>query len=272
MDISRLLGKRKVLIDKKLDNILPNENTAPKKLHKAMRYSVFSGGKRIRPILAIESCLCCGGKINDAIHAACAIELAHTFSLIHDDLPSMDNDNYRRGKLTCHKKYGEATAILAGDALLALAFEALADGRRTGIAVRLIKEFASSLGSLGIAGGQCVDIEYENRKKDLKVLNYINSHKTGAFIKTAVKMGAMAAGASAKKIKKMEGFGTAIGEAFQIVDDILDSGDSVRVLGKIAAINKTRFLTKKAKGSLNDFGVSAGILRGIADYLIERKF
>lgn len=267
-----MLKSRKILIDKKLNQILPKENTPPKRLHKAMRYSVFSGGKRIRPILAIESCLCCGGGISDVIRAACAIELAHAFSLIHDDLPSMDDDNYRRGKLTCHKKYDEATAILAGDALLSLAFEVLADGRRPWMAARLIKEFAASLGSLGIAGGQCVDIEYAGRKKDLKVLNYINSHKTGALIKAAVKMGALASGAGAKKIKKMEEFGTAIGEAFQIVDDILDNGDSVRVLGKIAAIKKAKTLTKKADGSLEDFGASAGMLRGVADYLIERRF
>lgn len=272
MDINRLFKKRKALIDKKLNVLLPKENAAPKKLHKAMRYGVFSGGKRIRPILAIESCLCCGGGISDVIRAACAIELAHAFSLIHDDLPGMDDDDYRRGKLTCHRKYGEAAAILAGDALLSLAFEILADGQRPAMAQRLIKEFAASLGSLGIAGGQCVDIEYEGRKKDLKVLNYINSHKTGALIKAAVKMGALASCASAKKIKKMEEFGTAIGEAFQLVDDVLDNGDSLRALGKTAAIKKAKTLTEKAKGSLGDFGAPACALRGIADYLIERRF
>jgi geranylgeranyl diphosphate synthase type II len=154
------------LIDKELTALLPEKSAAPKKLHAAMRYSVFSGGKRIRPILAIESCLCCGGSISGVLRAACAIELVHTFSLIHDDLPAMDDDDYRRGKPTCHKKFGEATAILAGDALLSLALEIMASGRNPGAEIKLIKELTSSIGSLGMAGGQCVDIEYEGKKKD----------------------------------------------------------------------------------------------------------
>lgn len=278
MDIRKLLHERKLLIDKKLNEILPGESIPPKKLHKAIRYSVFSGGKRIRPILAIEGCLCCGGKIADCIDAARAIELVHTFSLVHDDLPGMDNDDYRRGKLACHKKFDEATAILAGDALIALAFEIIARGKRPAVETGLIREFARSIGSLGIAGGQCMDIERGSppdgkagKKKDEKILNYINSKKTGEFIKVSLKMGAISSGADYKKIRQLEKFGGYIGEAFQIIDDILDNGDSVRVLGRNAAIKRAGLLTGKAKVALKVFKGKADTLKKIADYLAERK-
>lgn len=271
MNIENLLKIRKTVIDKKLNEILPKENAYPEKLHKAMRYSVFSGGKRIRPILAIESCLCCGGNITDVIEPACAIELVHTFSLIHDDLPAMDNDDYRRGKPTCHKKFDEATATLAGDALLSLAFEGLSKADNTKVGMALVKELSHSIGSFGMAGGQAIDIEYEGKKKDIKTLNYINSHKTGVFIKAALKMGAIAAGASSKKINKIERFGILIGEVFQIVDDILDNANYAIMCGRAAAYKNAKFLTQKAKDSLKDFGNSAQNLKTIADYLIERK-
>ncbi len=272
MKIAELLGKRKVLIDKRLDDVLPKESARPKRLHKAMRYSVFSGGKRVRPILSIESCLCCGGRIDDIMPAACAIELVHTFSLIHDDLPAMDNDNYRRGKPACHRKFDEATAILAGDALLALAFKIMAQGVNTKTEVRLIRELAGSIGSLGMAGGQSIDIEYEGKRKSLATLNYINLYKTGALIKSALKMGAIAAGASHKEIESIGRFGSFIGEAFQIMDDILDKGGYTAVFGKDKSYKKAKFLTGKAKESLLKFGSSADALRTIADYLAERKF
>ena len=272
MDLLRIFEQRRQLIDKRLDKILPKTAAPPKKLHQAMRYSVFSGGKRIRPILAIESCLCCAGAINDCISPACAIELVHTFSLIHDDLPAMDNDDYRRGKLTCHKKFNEATAILAGDALLALAFETLAGEKRPGVALELVKELSASIGSLGVAGGQCADIEFESKKKTARVLNYINTHKTAELIKASVKIGALASGAGPEEINKMEKFGMAVGEAFQIVDDILDNGDSVSVMGRKGAIKKVRALTKTANEALEQFKGSADTLKEIADYLIERKY
>ncbi len=271
MKIAPLFVKRKALIDRYLDKMLSGESIWPRRLHKAMRYSVFSGGKRIRPILAIEGCLCCGGEIADCIAAACAVELAHTFSLIHDDLPAMDDDDYRRGKLTCHKKFDEATAILAGDALIARAFEILAQGKKPAIETRLVREFARSIGSIGIAGGQCVDIEYEGRKKEKKALNYINSKKTGELIKVSLKMGAISSGADYKKIRQLERFGGYIGEAFQIIDDILDNGDSVRVLGKNAAIKRAGLLTGRAKGALKIFKGKADPLKKIADFLVERK-
>lgn len=271
MSIEQLLTKRRALINKRLDLILPKETAYPVRLHKAMRYSVFSGGKRIRPILAIESCLCCGGNISGCIDAACAIELIHTFSLIHDDLPAMDDDDYRRGKLTCHKKFDEATAILAGDALIAMAFEILAPGKRPVIETRLVREFAGSIGSIGIAGGQCVDIEREGKKNDKKILNYINSKKTGELIKVSLKMGAITSDAGDKKIRQLEKFGAYIGEAFQIVDDILDNGGTVRVFGRAAAIKRADLLTKKAKEALRIFKTKADTLKKIADFLIERK-
>jgi len=184
----------------------------------------------------------------------------------------MDNDDYRRGKLACHKKFDEATAVLAGDALLALAFEVLAEEKRPGIALKSIKELSASIGSLGVAGGQCVDIEFEGKKKTAAVLNYINTRKTAELIKASVKIGALASGARPGKIDKMEKFGMAVGEAFQIVDDVLDNGDSVSVLGRERAIKKVRALTKTANESLKDFKGSADVLKKIADYLIERKY
>ncbi len=271
MDIEGLLKNRKTIIDKRLDEILPAEKTYPVKLHKAMRYSVFSGGKRIRPILAIESCLCCGGEITDVIDAACAIELVHTFSLIHDDLPAMDDDDYRRGKLTCHKRFDEATAILAGDALLSLAFEVLAEGKKPATDMKSIKELGRSIGSLGMAGGQAVDIDYESKAKDLKTLNYINQHKTGALISASMKMGALAAGAPPEKVKAMSRFGTLIGEVFQLVDDILDNGGYVSMLGKKTAQKKVSLLTRRANKALSRFNGSADTLKSMADYLAARK-
>ena len=203
--------------------------------------------------------------------AACAIELVHTFSLIHDDLPSMDDDDYRRGKQTCHKKFGEATAILAGDSLLSSAFGVLARDKDPKVEIELIKELANAIGSVGMAGGQQIDIEYAGKRKDPKTLDYINIHKTAVFIKAALKMGAQAAGTDPKKINKMERFGILIGEAFQIVDDILDNSDSVITLGREGARKKAELLTKKAKDILNGFGKKADTLKGISNYLVERK-
>lgn len=271
MDIRKLFQTRKALIDERLGALLPKATATPRRLHGAMRYSVFSGGKRIRPILAIEGCLACGGAATDCLDAACAIELVHTFSLIHDDLPSMDNDDYRRGKLTCHKKFDEATAVLAGDSLLAMAFEILANEKRSDIAARLSRELAGSIGSRGMAGGQSADIEYEDRPKSPKTLRYINFYKTAIFIRAALKMGAIAADSAPEKIKALGQFGGLIGEAFQIIDDVLDSDGSVRTLGAPQALKKAKFLTAKAKGSLDCLAAKADTLRAIADCLIERK-
>jgi geranylgeranyl diphosphate synthase type II len=271
MKIGSFCEKRRALIDKALDKVLPRETQIPRGLHKAMRYSVFSGGKRIRPILAIEACLCCGGRITDAINAACAIELVHTFSLIHDDLPAMDDDDYRRGKPACHKKFGEATAILAGDALLTLAFEVLAPGKRPSVEARIIKEFARSIGSLGIAGGQYVDIEGAAKQKNARAIEYINKQKTAALIAASLKMGAMAAGADSKMTGRLGAFGRHIGEAFQIVDDVLDNEGLALVLGRAGAVKRARLLTKKAKETIRPFKNKARALNSIADYLAERR-
>ncbi|MBI4335551.1 MAG: polyprenyl synthetase family protein [Candidatus Omnitrophica bacterium] len=271
MDIEKLLKDRKVLIDAKLNELLPRAGMTPKPLHEAMRYSVFSGGKRIRPALAIEACLCCGGRVSDCVDAACAIELIHTFSLIHDDLPAMDDDDYRRGKPACHKKFGEATAILAGDALLAFAFEVLTGAKNKMACSDLVKTLSRAIGSLGVAGGQCVDMEYAGKKKHKVIINYINRHKTAALISASLKMGAISSGAADKKIAIMERFGGNIGEAFQLIDDILDNGPSVRVFGRDKLIRRAGLLTINAKHDLAPFGKLAGILKAIADYLIERR-
>jgi len=271
MGVKALFSKRKEQVDRKLNAVLPKENAQPKKLHKAMRYSVFSGGKRIRPILAVESCLCCGGTVTDALIPACAIELVHTFSLIHDDLPSMDNDNYRRGKLTCHKKFDEATAVLAGDSLLCLAFGILGKGTNSKSQISIIKELAYSIGSLGMAGGQAIDIEYEGKKKSPQIVKYINLHKTAFLIKASLKIGAIAAKADPRNLSAMSTYGMSIGEMFQLIDDVLDNGQSVTVLGKEGAIKKARALTTKANKSLSLFGKKSAGLKAISDYLLKRK-
>ncbi|MBI5144342.1 MAG: polyprenyl synthetase family protein, partial [Candidatus Omnitrophica bacterium] len=199
MNIKYYLKNLKDRIDKSLDEYLPSEKAYPKAIHWAMRYSVFSGGKRMRPILAIESCKVCKGRLKDVLPAACAIELIHTYSLIHDDLPAMDDDDYRRGRPTSHKVFGEANAILAGDALLALAFNIIAkeaNGRR---GLEVIRELSEAIGTRGMVGGQIVDLEFKNKKLDKKTLNYINRFKTSRLFEASTKIGAIAAQSSKKE-------------------------------------------------------------------------
>ncbi len=249
----------KKFIDKKLGRFLPSEKIEPKILHKAMRYSVFSGGKRIRPVILIESAMACGGSLGEAVAAACAVEFIHTYSLIHDDLPSMDDDDYRRGKPSCHKKFGEANAILAGDALLTLAFGILAGGYPPGISVKMIKELSSAAGSRGMVGGQSLDIE-KNKTKDP---HNINRLKTAKLFEAAAAMGAISANAGKREIEAMRKYGADLGMAFQMVDNILDEK-------KASSPKNAEILITGAKTALNILGRRAETLKEIADYILNR--
>jgi geranylgeranyl diphosphate synthase type II len=257
-----------------------------------MRYSVFAGGKRIRPILCLETARIFNGDVSAAHYPACAIEFIHTYSLIHDDLPALDNDDLRRGKPTCHKKFGEAIAILAGDALLTLAFESIgatpvpAERR-----VAILTEVATSAGTVnGMVGGQVADIEAEGRRVEPQMLEYIHRSKTAALIRASITAGALCAGASDDDVTRLRRFGETIGWAFQVTDDILDVEESSAALGKTAgkdiAQEKATYpavyglershaiandLATKAIAELAPFGERASRLREIAEFLVLRR-
>ena len=280
------------IVEPALESHLPPETTTPTTIHRAMRYSVFAGGKRIRPILCVETARLFSGSIAAAVTAGCAIEFIHTYSLIHDDLPALDNDDLRRGKPTCHKQFGEATAILAGDALLTLAFETLAradvDAARR---VRIIAEVGAAAGTVrGMVGGQVADLEAEGKPVDAAMLEYIHRSKTAALIRTAIVIGAIAGGAHDEDIESMRRFGEAMGWEFQVVDDILDVQESSAALGKTAGkdqvqkkatypalfgIEKSkafaRELAERAERELAGYGERAARLREIADFLVSRR-
>lgn len=283
------------MVEEALDRFLPPAEAYPRLIHEAMRYSVFAGGKRLRSILTIASAEAVGGTPEDALPVAAALECIHTYSLIHDDLPSMDNDDFRRGKPTCHKVYGEALAILAGDALLTLAFSLLSQealARKLG-AERLsllIQEVARAAGSLGMVGGQVVDILSEGKEVDRKTLRYLHTHKTGALIRASVLAGALVASASKDELRALSRYGERIGLAFQIVDDLLDitgkqeemgkpvGGDRRKrkatypqLLGQAESRRQVEKLINEAKEALTLFGESAWALRSIAHYIGARR-
>lgn len=251
-------------IDRALDRYLPKASIEPKILHKAMRYSVFSGGKRIRPSITIEICKTCNGKSANAVAAACAIELVHTYSLIHDDLPSMDDDDFRRGKPSCHKMFGQANAILAGDALLTLAFNIISCSYGPKTAVAMMRHLSEAIGTKGMVGGQALDIKFKNIKKSKNTIININRLKTAKLFESSAVLGALAAGANAGKVKAAASFGAYLGEAFQAVDDILDKES-------ILSYKDAKMLIEKSKKALKAFGVNAGRLMKISDIALNRK-
>ncbi len=259
------------IIDRYLDKYLPRQSEEPKIIHKAMRYSVFSGGKRLRPILVIESSRACGGRLKDALPVACAVELVHTYSLIHDDLPSMDNDDYRRGKLSCHKKFGEANAILVGDALLTLAFNIISKRGDPKVAVGAISQLSESIGTKGMVGGQAIDIEFKNRDKNKNILQNINHLKTSKLFETSAKLGGIAAGATKKELNAIGMYGASLGMAFQIVDDIIDGEDYVKLFGMDKARRDSEALLRRAKDALKIFGKKAERLEEIVNEASYRK-
>jgi len=275
-------------VDAALEDVLPPPDTPPERIHQAMRYSVFSGGKRLRPALVLLGCELCGGKPAAAMPAACAFEMIHTYSLIHDDLPAMDNDDYRRGRLTCHKAFDEAIAVLAGDALLTHAFEVLARGLpgQPG----LIAEIAAAAGTGGMIGGQVADVCSEHLPPDGDLVRFIHERKTASLIRQAVRTGAAIAGAPAEELRNVTAYGEKIGLAFQIVDDILDVEGTTEELGKTAgkdaksgkqtwpaafglAASRERAaaLAAEAADCLAPFGERAGLLCSLADYIVARK-
>ncbi|HEV2303917.1 MAG TPA: farnesyl diphosphate synthase [Candidatus Acidoferrales bacterium] len=286
------LAEDQSVIEAKLQTLLPPETTAPKTIHEAMRYSVFAGGKRIRPILCYETVRLFSQNLEAAATVGCALEFIHTYSLIHDDLPALDNDDLRRGKPTCHKKFGVAMAILAGDGLLTLAFETLANaGLAAENRVRIISEIAHAAGTVdGMVGGQVADVEAEGKKIDASLLEYIHRSKTAALIRASVVSGALAGNAHDEDVARLRHFGEAIGWGFQVVDDILDVEESSAALGKTAGkdqaqqkatypalfgIDKSRAfareLAARANHELACYGERADRLRSLADYLITRR-
>ena len=258
MDIEKYILDKKKIIDKALDKYLPLARLKPQVVHKAMRYSIFPGGKRIRPIFTIAGFEACGGKGDSIIPAACGIELIHSYTLIHDDLPCMDNDDFRRGKHTCHKKFGEGIALLAGDGLLTLAFQVIAESGN----IEVIKEISKAVGTCGTIGGQVADIL--NKKSDIE---YINLKKTAVLFEVAVKSGGIIKGASRPEINALGNFGRDIGLVFQLLDDVKDKDGYAKLYGEECAIKKAKVLAEKAKNHLKIFGKKADKLLKLAKQL-----
>jgi geranylgeranyl diphosphate synthase type II len=293
MDLKPYLAARSAQIDRALDRFLPRATTKPATIHKAMRYSLFAGGKRLRPVLTLAAAEACGGEVSRAMPAACAVECMHTYSLIHDDLPCMDDDDLRRGRPTSHKVFGEGVAVLAGDALLTIAFGILAQAEATARhpTAALIRELADASGSKWLIGGQVADIEGEGKKLGVADLAYIHRCKTAALLTSSIRLGAMSANATPKQLAALTAFGQALGLAFQVIDDILDVTQTTEKLGKtagkdVAATKATypaihglepsrreaRRLTARAHRSLDPLGKNATRLREIADYLLAREY
>jgi geranylgeranyl diphosphate synthase type II len=286
------LAGQQQLIERELERLVPSENIPPETIHRAMRYSLFAGGKRVRPILCLEAARVICDSPRGVETAACSLEFVHTYSLIHDDLPALDNDDYRRGKLTSHKVFGEAMAILTGDALLTLAFETLSamnsvgDDRKT----RVIVELAKAAGTVGgMIGGQVADLEGEGKTPDAQLLDSIHRAKTGALLRASVRMGAIYAGADPEQLDAISRYGEHVGLAFQIVDDILDVEQSSESLGKTAGkdaqqqkitfpavygLDESRRMAEServsAHGVLAIFGGRGERLRELADLIVQR--
>lgn len=258
-----------------------------------MRYSLFAGGKRLRPILTLAAAEACGGTTGAALPLACTMECIHTYSLVHDDLPSMDNDDFRRGRATCHRVFGDGVAILAGDALLTVAFEIATRAKpmRRYSAADIVREIALAAGSRKLIAGQVADLEAEGRRATREQLRYIHENKTAAIITTSVRLGAMSANADAKKLRAITLFGRNLGLAFQVIDDILDVTQTTEKLGKSAGKDavsqkatypavigleasraEAKRLTKAAQNALKIFGKKAGPLREMANYLLVREY
>ncbi len=292
MKLPQFFEEDRLAVDASLDRLMPAENLPPPSIHRAMRYSVFAGGKRIRPVLCLETARIFNADVTPVLHPACAIEFIHTYSLIHDDLPALDNDDLRRGKPTCHKKFGEAAAILAGDALLTLAFETIAatpvDAERR---VAILTEVSTAAGTInGMVGGQVADLEAAGKRIAPEMLEYIHHSKTAALIRASIVSGAICAGASEGDVARLRRFGECIGLLFQVTDDILDVEESSAALGKTAgkdiAQQKATYpavhglershqianeLAAKAVAETAAYGDRASRLREIAEYLVQRR-
>jgi geranylgeranyl diphosphate synthase, type II len=293
-DLEAYLKDKRVLVDAALERFLPGEDVQPPTVHRAMRYSVLAGGKRLRPILVIAGAEAVGAPPATVMPTACALEMIHTYSLIHDDLPAMDDDDYRRGRLTNHKVFGDAVAILAGDALLTLAFKLVADNAALvsdpRVVCDVVAAIAKASGTFGMVGGQVVDIESEGKAITPETLEYIHRHKTAALLRGSLWVGARLGGADAAALAAIDDAGQSLGLAFQIVDDILDVEGSLEALGKTAGSDarkqkatypalhglevsrrEARRLIEEAKSRLAVFGDRATPIRALADFVVERK-
>ncbi len=290
-DFDAYFERRIQCVNRALERLLPPASTRPATLHKAMRYSIFAGGKRIRPVLCLAAAEACGGRPDPALPLACAVECIHTYSLVHDDLPAMDNDDYRRGRLTNHKVFGEGVAILAGDALLTRAFELLTRARATARYDhrQLTRELAVAAGSLQLIAGQVADLEGEGRRLGPAALKYIHERKTSALLCCAIRLGGMSANCSVAELRALTRFGYNVGLAFQVIDDILDVTQTSEKLGKTAgkdvAARKTTYpsvlgltasrriarqLTDRAFAALKIFQGRAAALEHLAKFLLDR--
>jgi geranylgeranyl diphosphate synthase type II len=292
MDIKKYFSESRKLVDQYLEILLPGENETPATIHKAMRYSIFAGGKRVRPILVLASGESLAGDRDILLHLGAGIEMMHTYSLIHDDLPALDNDDLRRGVPTCHKVFGEAIAILAGDALMTRCYQVLADlpGLADSARIDIIRELSYATGTVdGMIGGQVVDLESEGKPVEAEVLEYIHHSKTGALLSACVRCGALAAAAGDSELRTLTRFGNKIGLVFQIVDDILDITASSETLGKTAGKDekakkatypalygidasrrKAKNLTDSALEDIGALGKEAECLRSLAQFIISR--
>lgn len=294
-EIQDLLKAKKDRVDEALDHYLSLETGHPETLIESMKYSLFSGGKRLRPILVLAAGEALGKNEEPLLPFACAMEMIHTYSLIHDDLPSMDDDDYRRGRLTNHKVYGEAVAVLAGDALLTLAFKLMTEpgtngNLRSEAVIKAIREISDAAGLAGMVGGQVVDILSEGAAPDKETVNTIHQKKTGALIRACTAVGGLLAGGSEKETEALKSYGEKIGLAFQIIDDILDIEGEKEALGKDTGKDqeknkmtypavygldeskqKAEDLIEESIASLEIFGEKASFLRGIASFILKRK-
>ena len=292
MNIKTYLAETRKLVDEYLEKLLPPMDEAPETIHRAMRHSIFAGGKRLRPVLVLASGECLGGDRSVLLYLGAAIEMMHTYSLIHDDLPALDNDDLRRGVPTCHKVFGEAIAILAGDALMTRSYQVLAElpGVTDAVRVKIISELSYATGTVrGMIGGQVADLEAEGKPVNEAGLEYIHHSKTGALLSACVRAGALAACADTAQFETMTRFGAKLGLVFQIVDDILDVTSSSEVLGKTAGKDekvqkatypalygieaskqKAQALIDGALGDIDGFAAEADVLRELARYFINR--
>lgn len=290
--LKELWNERRELVEQQLVKELAQEPPLDETLAAAMKYSLMAGGKRLRPILLMAAADAVGAKGTDYLTAGCALEMIHTYSLIHDDLPAMDNDDYRRGKLTNHKVYGDGMAVLAGDALLTLAFEVLTRQQYTDAAtlLRVVKEISTAAGMNGMVGGQAIDLESEGKHIDMETLRRMHMGKTGALFRAALRSGAILAGADEKKLAALTDYAEKFGLAFQITDDILDVVGDEKLIGKpvgsdvrnekstyvtLTSLEEAQKLAKEtvdgAVAALQDFGPEADFLRQLVRYMLGRK-